>query len=360
MTILKNILSRLPSTGFFIFVLSLCGLVLLGGIIIPQNAGAEEYARVFGNAFSKVIIWCGWDDIYSSLWFILPIAVLSINLLSCLTKRLVSIIQALRLGKTGISVAAGSLLLHAGILILLAGAAVQHFSGDKQEVFIVEGTLARMEEFNVNILLRSFSIIRNAKNEIVNYRSDLEIRDPYNRPCLDGASMVNSPLKYRNLYLYQMTYGRVPNAVRDFRAVIADPNGDTIFKGIIPYQVTHPLGKSGLDVRCTDFLCDFYYDPEKRMPLTRSHDHNNPAFKIILYRNGKPIDSQWLFHGFPLKNGKFGPYSASVLSYTPLFYSGILVQRKPGTPYVLTGIIAVSIGLMVTFLRQLQRRNGNG
>jgi cytochrome c biogenesis protein ResB len=360
MTFLKNILSRLASTGFFIIVLSLCGMVTLGGVIIPQNAGAEEYSRIFGNAFSKVIIWCGWDALYSSLWFILPIAALCISLLCCLSRRLVSIIQTIHQRKTGTTAAAGSLLLHGGVLLLLAGAAVQHFFSDRQEVFIVEGTQARMEKFNVNILLRSFSIIRNVKNEIVNYRSDLEIRDPYNLPCLAGSSMVNSPLQYRNLYLYQTTYGMVPNAVRDFQTVVADSAGDTIFKGTVPYQTTCPLGKNGLSLRCTDFLCDFYFDFENRAPATRSHEHLNPAFKLTLSRRGAPFDSQWVFLKYPLISGKFGPYSAAVRSYTPLYFSGILVQNRPGTPYIMSGIIAVSIGLMLTFLCRLRRRNNHG
>jgi cytochrome c biogenesis protein ResB len=356
----RYIFSFLASVKAFIIILAFCGIGSLFGIIIPQNAGNEEYTRLFGDVFSKMIIVGGLDHVFSSPWLILLLTVLSVNLAFCLGQRIVTLIAVLRRGKTERAGAIGSLILHLGFLIVLAGAVVQHLSGDKQEVFVVEGNEERIERFNINVILHRFSIIRNARGEAVNFRSDLEIRDLDEKLKCVSASMVNSPLKYRNLYFYQLTYGKVSDAVKDFHTVIADSAGDTLFNGIIPYRDTFRIGKNGLSLVCTDFTGDFYYDFENRTFATRSHEHDNPAFKVTLFSNGMPVDSQWLFQRFPQINGKLGSYSATVPSFTPLFYSGIQVRKKPGTPYILAGIIAMSVGLILTLLFPIKRRNDDG
>jgi cytochrome c biogenesis protein ResB len=353
---LKKTHAILASTGFFVAVLSLLVLVSLIGILIPQNAGDEAYAGIFGAAFSTVISRCGWDDIFYSPWFFLPLAALCVNLVFCLGGRLFRLVTAQRGGKKRTTGAAGSFILHSGVLVLMAGGILQYYSGDKQSIIIQEGGQETIEKFNTTVVLRGFSVLKDSSGAIVNYRSDLEIRDMNGCPALNAAALVNSPLKYRGLYLHQMNYGRVPNAVRDLRAVLADPAGDTLFNGTIPYQTTVALEKSGYSLRCSEFLCDFYYDFENRTAATRSHEHNNPAFKVTLFRNDAPIDSQWLFQRFPLINGGLGRYSAAIPSYTPLYYSGILVQKKPGTFLILAGIIIVSIGLTITLLFPLRRR----
>jgi cytochrome c biogenesis protein len=353
---LKKIHVILTSTGFFIAVLALLGCVSLGGILIPQNAGYEAYVRIFGTAFSKVITGCGWDDIYYSPWFFLPLAALCVNLVFCLSVRLFRLSAALRQGKERTTGAVGSFMLHSGVLILMAGGLLQYHSGDKQSIIIQEGEQETIEKFNIKVFLRGFSILKNSSGETVNYRSDIEIRDMNGRPVFNSAAMVNRPLKYRGLYLYQMTCGLVPNSVKNFRAVVADTSGDTIFNGIVPYHKYFPVPKSDLSLRCPEFLCDFYYDFETRAPATRSHEHHNPAFRVALLRKGAVTGSQWLFPNFPLISGGFGKYSVTIASYTPVYYSGILVKRKPGTPYILTGIIIVSIGLSITLLFPLRRK----
>jgi hypothetical protein len=245
---------------------------------------------------------------------------------------------------------AGSFLLYAGFLFLVAGGIVHYWFGDKQSIIVAEGIPELIDRFHVKVLLHDFSIIRNSKGDIINYRSDLELRDTNNRTLICAPTMVNTPLKYHGLYFYQMNYGCQPNAVKRFSAVIADSIGDTLFSGTIPFKTTFPLGKNNISLLCNDFVCDFYYDFESRTPMTRSHEHANPAFKIILFRKGSAVDSQWIFPKFPAMNSTVNRYSVNIGSYTPSFYSGIQVQKKPGTAYILIGIICVSIGLILVFL----------
>jgi cytochrome c biogenesis protein ResB len=300
---------------------------------------------------------CGWNHIFSSLWFIIPLAALCINCIFCLGSRLFFLSTVLRLEKKGRAGVAGSFLLHTGFLFLVAGGIVHYYFGDTQSVIVPEGTQEFVEKFNLKIFLHDFSIIKNSKGETINYRSDLEVRDTNNNPLIRAEAMVNAPLTYHGLYFYQMRYGLMPNAVKRLRAVVVDSSGDTLFSGTIPYKTDFPLGKTAVSLACSDFLCDFYYDFENRMPMTRSHEHSNPAFKVTLSRNGKAVDSQWLFQKFPSMGGKFGRYSTTISNYEPLFYSGIQVQKKPGTTYILGGIISVSMGLVLVFLYPFRRRN---
>jgi hypothetical protein len=347
---MKKIFSCCTSIRLFIAVLALCGLVSLVGIIIPQNGEYDEYVRIFGPGFAKVILDCGWSHVFSSPWFIIPLTVFCINLICCLGNRLrfLSMIF-LQTKKTRVRTA-GSFLMHSGVIFLIAGGIIQSYFQDKQSVTIAEGTQESIKKFNMKIFLHDFSIIRNRQGGIINYRSTLELRDTNDRTLISSATMVNTPLKFRCLYFYQMHYGFLPDAVKNFRAVVVDSTRDTLFSGAIPYKANFPLGKSGLSLACSDFLCDFYYDFENRTPMTRSHEHNNPAFKVTLFRNGSALASQWLFFKYPSMSNKFGRYSITVLSYDPLFYSGIQVQKKPGTACILIGIISVSIGLVLVFL----------
>jgi len=353
---IKKTFRLLASIRLFIAVLAVCGLVSLAGIIIPQNGDYDGYSRQFGHGFADVIIGCGWNHVFSSLWFILPLAVFCIILVVCLGRRMFSLVRALRQEKKGRTGLVGSFLLHTGILVLVTGGLIRYYSGDRQLVLVEEGTQENLDKFNSKIFLRDFSVIRNSKGEIINYRSVIEVRDRNDHVLIKSATEVNSPLTCRGLYFYQMTYGLVPNAVKNFLAVVADTAGDTLFNGTVPYKTDFLLGKGDLSLRCTGFLCNFYYDFESQSPATRSHDHDNPAFRITLFRRGTVLDSQWLFRNFPLMSGRFGKYSVTIPSYTPLFYSGIQVQKKNGTPYILTGIICVSIGLVATFLFPFQRR----
>ena len=221
---------------------------------------------------------------------------------------------------------------------------------------VAEGTGESIDRFHIKILLHDFSIIRNSKGDVINYRSDLELRDTNNQTLIRGPAMVNAPLKFHSFYFYQMNYGCLPNAVKRFSAVVINSTGDTIFSGAIPFKMTFPLGKKNLSMRCTDFLCDFYYDFESRTPVTRSREHINPAFKVTLFRGGSAIDSQWIFPKFPAMSGKFGGYSVTIVSYDPSFFSGIQVQKKPWTSLILLGIISVSIGLLIVFLFPFYRK----
>ncbi len=347
---MKKIFSCLSSIRLFIAVLALCGLVSLVGIIIPQNGEYDAYVRIFGPSFANIITGCGWNHIFFSAWFIAPLAVFCVNLICCLGKRLFLLSTILRQAKKGKAGVAGSLLMHSGVIFLIAGGIIQYYFGDTQSVIVSEGTQESIKKFNMKIFLHNFSIIRNRQGGIINYRSTLELRDTNDRTLISSATMVNAPLKFRCLYFYQMHYGFLPDAVKNFRAVVVDSTRDTLFSGAIPYKANFPLGKSGLSLACSDFLCDFYYDFENRTPMTRSHEHNNPAFKVTLFRNGSALASQWLFFKYPSMSNKFGRYSVTVLSYDPLFYSGIQVQKKPGTACILIGIISVSIGLVLVFL----------
>ena len=349
---MKNIFSFLFSTRLFIAILALCAVVSLIGIIIPQNIGYDEYAQKFGPGFANIIMGCGWGHIFSSPWFIVPLALFCMNLMCCLGNRLFLLSTILRQDKK----AAGSILLHTGLLVLVAGGIIQYYSGYNQSVIVSEGTQESIEKFNMKIFLHDFSIIRNEKGEVMNYRSNLILRGGNDTALVCAPTMVNAPLKYHDIYFYQTNYGYVPNAVDNFRAVVADSSGDTLFNGVIPYKTDFPLGKSGLSLECSDFLCDFYYDFENRTPMTRSHNHENPAFKVVLFSSGLAIDSQWIFHKFPRMNRRFGRYSIAVPSYKPLFYSGIQVQKKPGTAWILAGIISVSIGLVLSFLFPFRQR----
>lgn len=395
----------LRSVQFFILTLTLLGIAAILGIIIPQGWEHHLYLKKYGKIIAYLLIKARWHQIFSSLWFIIPLTAFSLNLLLCIFSRSFSLLHTLFMSpietvkgvesdrtrialkediplddallklknilkarnftihskheKDTIHIAArknmlgilGSLLLHFGLLFLVAGGIIQHYRGDTSMAVLSKGAKTKIEKFNIQLQMRKFSIVKNKKGDLINYQTDMKILDTAGNMLKVGNTAVNSPLRFKDLYFYQVQYKYIPDVIESFQIVIIDSmNNDTIFEGHVPYKKKFNINRQDISLFCDAFFCDFVFDIKSRIAFNRSDQRKNPAFKVAMFKKDSLINSQWIFINFPSPHGSHGRYNCAIVSYDPSFYSGIEIRKKPGTPFIWTAIIVISTGLLLVFL----------
>ncbi|MCI0473565.1 MAG: cytochrome c biogenesis protein ResB, partial [Ignavibacteria bacterium] len=252
----KKTINFLSSIQFFILNCAVLGVIAVIGIIVPQNVSEEFYSKEYGRVFSAFLIKTGFHRVFSSLWFTIPLGAFSLNLVLCVLKRLSSFWQLFRRlpdldnrattikNSVGIT---GSLFLHAGLIVLIAGGVIQYYKGDICRAMLSKGKKISIDKFAIDLVMHDFSIVTNTENELINYQTDLELFDPQGSSLKRGITQVNHPLKYRNLYFYQTDYRIKPDAVENLHSIITDStNADTLLHGSIPYQTNVQLDTSNI------------------------------------------------------------------------------------------------------------------
>ena len=118
----------LSSVKLAISLFAIIALLSLIGTFIPQNEDPSFYISRYGDSGYRALSNTGLTDVYSSWWFILFLALFSINLTVCLLSRF-----SLK------SRSMGTLISHISILLILAGALIGMLYGQKGYVKIDKG-----------------------------------------------------------------------------------------------------------------------------------------------------------------------------------------------------------------------------
>ncbi len=121
-------LKFISSVKLFIFLCVIITFVLVLGTFILQNASPEQYIARYGKATYTLFRSLGLTNIYHAWWFTALLFLLAINIFTCALKRF-----SLRLNKAGPTV------IHFGIVIILAGAAISAVSSERGFMGLREG-----------------------------------------------------------------------------------------------------------------------------------------------------------------------------------------------------------------------------
>ena len=116
------------SVKLAVWLLAIIAALSLLGTFIPQNQEASFYIDRYGHSGYRALLETGLTDVYSSFWFVLFLILFSINLTVCLVNRISLKIRML-----------GSILSHTSILIILMGALIGIFFGQKGLIKISDG-----------------------------------------------------------------------------------------------------------------------------------------------------------------------------------------------------------------------------
>jgi cytochrome c biogenesis protein len=393
---LQRLLALLADLRLAIGLLLLIALTSGVGTAIPQKESSEFYHQRY-----DATPWLGWlhgdgllalqlDHVYSSRWFLALLAWLGLALLLCSWRRqwpalqaslrwidyqaprqlsklsvaetlpladadqaLLQLAERLRRGgwqvrpqpgrlaaRRGLVGRIGPLLVHAGMVVLMVGAAWGAVAGQRLEQFLAPGRELELLDSRgrpqVTLVLDRFAIQRDPAGRPEQFTSALTIRPPADpqgqaEPERQAAISVNHPLRYRGITLYQADWALAAIELQLGRSPVlplplqAFPQlGEQVWGLVLP---TRPDGSEPVLLSLSS----------EQGPVEVFGPDGDSLGRIV--PGGEPV----AINGLPIR----------VLSVLPA--SGILLKRDPGVPLVYTGfaIALLGGGMSLVATRQL-------
>jgi len=364
------------------------------GTLVPQKESAALYHRVYdaqpwlGLLNGDAILALQLDHVYSSSWFLGLLAWLGLALILCSWRRQWPALQAalrwidygtprqlskLSLAETlssdnseaslqrlelllqqkgwqvkpaagrlaarrGVAGRVGPLLVHAGLVVLMVGAAWGSLAGQRLERFLAPGNelelLSSRGDTQVTVTLEGFGIERDPAGRPEQFRSQLRLQPGSPDQAGDSEAReisVNHPLRYRGMTLYQADWALAAIQVQLGRSPILElplqsfPQlGDQVWGIVLP---TRPDGSNPVLLALSS----------EQGPVTAYSAEAEILGSLV------PGGSAVEIAGIPLRIAGVVPAS------------GLLLKRDPGVPLVYAGfaIALAGGGLSLIATRQL-------
>ncbi|MDL2269127.1 cytochrome c biogenesis protein ResB [Desulfosarcina sp. OttesenSCG-928-A07] len=265
----------------------------------------------------------------------------------------------------------GVYIVHLSVILLLVGGLVGSFFGFEGFVTLPEGETTdtvhihgtgQTLSLDFQIRCDRFSISRYENGMVKEYRSSLTLLEN-GAPVLQKDIIVNDPLRYRGINIFQSSYGKLAPQQQDSPA-LPEPGPDTEYhlhflsKESGMTYTRH--AKVGVEVDIPEGLGKFLivsYEPQ-----TDFHGRPlGPALKGILTpMEGEPVDVVLpiRFPGFDRMRS--GDVAIAVIPPRPSppaalpdeetrYYTGLQVTRDPGVGLVYAGFALMIIGCFVSF-----------
>ncbi len=277
-SMIKTLLLRLGSMPLAILLLTVLALASAIGTVLLQNQGQTDYLQQFGPLWYWVLRSLGMFDMYHSWWFISLLGFLMVSVSACLWRNVPRMLGEMRARKVtladrvwrrmehqqqwteqGLSAAEvaervrklapewgwieervgdvlwlrgdrgrrhkwGYILVHGAILVILIGGwmSVQFgFRGDmsvpeggrESEIMFVQGTGTGHLTMPFQVQCNKFTINFFPNGMPKEFRSNLTIID-HGKPVLTKDIIVNKPLYYKGVRIYQASFGDGGSAIR--------------------------------------------------------------------------------------------------------------------------------------------------
>ncbi len=186
-----------------LITISLTLAAVLFGSLIPQGLPPELYMQRFGQSFGVLFLQLGLDDIFRTKGFLLLGLILFAQLLICTGKRISMLRSGMKIW------AAGSVLLHVGLLVFLISTGASLWWGQTLLIEAPEGKIISLttQGFPFDVRLERFAIDYYPETRAVRqYRSDVSLFQN-GKEISRGSLEVNEPLKFERTKIFQMSYG---------------------------------------------------------------------------------------------------------------------------------------------------------
>jgi len=375
---ISQVLNWLSSLKIAILILLLIAISCAAGTIIPQQESDQFYYNNFntkpflGLINGKILLLLEFNHIYTSFWFLLLLIWLAIALSVCSFRRQLPILKSSlnwidykspkQIAKLSISqeiqtnnaskrlkeltinlknkgwniketdgrIAArqgvvgrlGPILIHLGMIILMAGATYGSLNGQTIEKFLAPGRsidlLDNNKEKRLTIELQRFQIERDPQGRAEQYRSIVNFIAP-NGNNIEKEIRVNYPLRYKGLTLYQADWSlsaltiQIDNSPKLQIPIESIPDlGEQVWGTLIPTK------KDGTD------------------PVLLTV--NSELGPVIIYDN----DGTRLVNLSINKEAEVKGSLIKIINIIPS--SGLLLKRDPGVPIVYTSFAIILIG----------------
>ncbi|MCW2278464.1 cytochrome c biogenesis protein ResB [Heliophilum fasciatum] len=381
-----------------LILLLVIAVAAIAGTVIPQNQPPQAY----GSSY-ELYDALGLTDMYHTWWFLVLLALLSMNLLVCSVHRFGALqrqfsalpaakkaedLRSLATKATSVqpgsvdAVAAtiatrwqqagyrvqrqsdgetqliaadkgrwgiwGSLITHLGMLVLLAGAVVSTYMSTEDQAPLEVGQQVALSELggllgapsNVAIQVKDFKTIYREDGTIQDWLSTLTVLKD-GQEQLTQTIEVNQPLYYEGYKFYQAFYGA--NMVTH----VTGPNGESRDVRLEEGEAVQVPGTK-LAVMLYRYVPDF--DPAIA-PQTKSNEPNNPRVIYVVYEGMKQIDVGAAQIGVP--ETLPGGATLGIVSHRP--YTGLLIRQDPGVNIVWLGCAILLVGMGLSFYLPYRR-----
>ncbi|MBI5568974.1 MAG: cytochrome c biogenesis protein ResB [Desulfomonile tiedjei] len=378
-------------TSFFTSVRTTIGVLFLlaaasvVGTIIPQEVAAEQFQRGWSSFAYRLIVILDLNSMYRSWWFVLLLVVLALNLIGCLFNRVPMIsgewrgigrkhsfsfdypdagaVDAVRASVTdrmtglmrtspqtttvdhGVNLVwvrdrfqlFGFPLIHLGIVVILLGGVIGLFYGVKGHVQIKEGETkgsftvtpsGETRPLPFQIAVDKFTLTRYSTGEPKEFRSDVRLLKNGN-VALQGSILVNHPLTYEGISLYQADYR--PVGLKDVTLVATDASGEETKLALRP-EVPVQLAESPYQLRLLS--------PNPRptgqstVPEISVEEPGQKPKRISIVKKDQTL-------------AKLGDKELRFAGYSLLYATGLQVGYDPGTPVVWAGCGSLLVGFVL-------------
>jgi len=411
----KTILSFLSSLKLTIALLIIIAALSVLGTLIPQQYGAGETFTHMSPGLIATFRSLQLLDLYHSVWFIILMCLLSLNLIACSLKRfptswklftatpsldrtkpfenlppdnilmmegersgITSRVEHLLMrrykrfkkrdtdttttfyGEKGPYSRFGVYIVHASILIIIAGAIIGSLWGFDGFVNLAEGESTdtvyvgrqkSLKKLGYTVRCDRFSITYYDNRMPKEYRSDLSFLEN-NAVIFQGPLLVNHPVTIKGIKFYQATYGTIPGGRAHITITRGNDKGTTL----------------------TVNLKDSFYLKENGAKVTVQRIEENfmsmgPAVLLSIH-SSKANMQLWVFKDIekmkraipnllqkvPKFNpGLFKPYYFRLTSIAQTYYTGLQVSHDPGVFTVAMGAFFIVIGFFFTFFSSHKR-----
>ena len=396
------------------------------GTVVPQNQNPDSYLRAFGAFRYQFLNTLGIFDMYHSWWFQGLLLLLTLNIVICSIDRLSSSwklifkpnpsirperftkrsdarnftdkrtadelaaayepLIARRYGACTVTRSAdhtviyaekgrltrlGVYIVHLSVIFLLIGGLVGSLFGFEGFVNIAEGeatdiirirNTGGIHQLDFQIRCDDFNMTLYENGSPKEYRSSLSIIED-GKTVLQKAIIVNDPLRYRGINIFQSSYGQLPpEKTSQTKASAPGPAGT--------YDLTFTSRESGMTYTVTvtpgepmnipEGLGKFVVMNYEAEAQFRGMDVGAALKGLLTPVNGEPVEVL-----LPLKFANFdkmrgGQVVIAVANQSngnataPMtdevrYYTGLQVTRDPGVWLVYTGFILMIAGCFVTF-----------
>lgn len=390
-----------------LFVLITLAVVSIFGTIVEQNQPIEAYLQRYGEKWTKVIVYTHTYDLFHSYWFLALLVALALNIIVCTFERFppkwkslldhkpakfdpklierFSNHQTLSLNAGAEAVKErlekafkkkkfgyitqgskgehhfyawkgrigrlGSDFTHISLLLILLGAIIGTFYGykDFRVVYLNDMMTVPNEQFKLR--LDKFWIDYYESGQIRQYNSLLTVIED-GKEVMQKQIWVNEPLFYKGVRFYQSSYGMAWNRVEEAGIAIKKKGKEGVGEPVIvKWESTEKMPESRYSVKLVGYAADFAYDEKTGTVFSQSPEANNPAVKLEVYEGDKLVSTPWIFLKYP---GIFPAIPNSdedlvLTGFRGTQYSGISVNKDPGTNVVWAGTLVMGFGFILAF-----------
>ena len=399
-----NLLASIRLT--FVLLLSLAATSIVG-TLIPQNSDPAAYVAAFGETLYRFFSILGLFDMYHSWWFQVLIVLLAANIIVCSADRISlqrNILfvrkprfqaarfqnlpgrvefqderppEALRglyeaylsrttrsvqaeagdagfslFGETGRWTRFGVYAVHLSVVLLLIGGLIGSIFGFDGFATIPEGeTVQQITLRNSGERLRLPFAIRCDDFDVSFYetgapkefRSSLTLLEN-GRPVAQKDIIVNDPLRYRGISIFQSSYGTLPSR----EAVLSFTSRST---GMV-YTKEMKIGE---EIAIPETLGTFALTDLRPNAQFRGHPVGDAFIGRLTPPDGTPEEVVLPIRFPTFDRMRRGDVVIAVDQFKERHYTGLQVNKDPGVDIVYVGFVLMIAGCYVTFFRSHQQ-----